>query len=116
MIEALLGDTRVPAGTDGPETGDMTRDHENLEVPLFTVTDELITSTSPVTNDLLPHGKDGKPAILCYTYDCSIKEPDKNSVPCACKSEEDGKRAALGCGASYSLAPTEITCCEGHEP
>lgn len=115
MDEAFRGETRVSTGTEGPETGDITRDHENFELSFFTVTDELMTLTSPMTNNLFPPGKDGKHAILCYTKECSDCESEKNSVSCAIFGFLVDSPNAPGCGASYSLASTEITCCEGHE-
>ncbi len=64
MDVALLGDTRVATGSEKPETGDMPVLADVFEVSLMTVTDELITLTSPITNNLFPPGCEGKHRML----------------------------------------------------
>lgn len=45
----------------------MVRDFDRAEVSFPAKTDELITSTNPTANDLLPVGREGKHAISCNT-------------------------------------------------
>lgn len=52
-------------GTEESGTLDIARYLDVAEVSLVSMADELITSTIPRANNLLPVGKDGKPSISC---------------------------------------------------